>query len=230
MTEGDVDSQRRDAASQPSWEGFIGTFDPLIEAGNSSSPVSGNTPSQKQTKGDDKQDASQRLATFPLRNTSDAMRLLDQAEAKSDNDVSRAPDGHHQRTADGSNPSGIGHSTPEFFLIQEGYISETALLKLFRVYTESVHPIMPVIPYNRMPISSEGVLSMANQEPHFFSAILVVTTSLLGYQDLHDILWRRVQILFSDVVMKGKGASVGAIEGLILLSGTVDERSVTHGA
>lgn len=161
--------------------------------------------------------ASQTLATFPLRNTSDAIRLLDQAEVTSDD---RTPAG--AREASGPNSFGGGSSRPHFFLLQEGLIDEATLFRLFQIYLNSIHPIMPLIPYERIPITPEHVVSMAGREPHFMAAALVITAALSGDQALHDLLWQRVQRVFAEVAINGTNESLEVIEGLLLLSGAYD--------
>lgn len=156
--------------------------------------------------------ASQTLTTFPLRNTSDAIRLLDQAEAKSDGGSSAAqhpvPDSNHNE------PGGA-----RFFLLEEGLIDETSLFRLFRFYLVSIHPIMPLIPYKRMPVATEDILVMAHREPHLMAAILVITASLENNRSLHDMLWKRVQSAFAEVAIMGADAPFEVMEGLLLLSG-----------
>lgn len=182
-------------------------------------PRSASSLSQKQLSYD-QQLASQTLATFPLRNTSDAIRLLDQAKARSADRAQDASDAQENATTGRPDMFGVGSSGPRFFLLQEGYIDEATLFRLFSFYIGSVHPIMPLIPYKRMQITPEHILAMASREPHFMAAILVVTASLAGNQALHDRLWQRVQGLFAEVAMKGSNASLEVMEGLILLSGT----------
>ncbi|KAK6386190.1 hypothetical protein LTS17_001765 [Exophiala oligosperma] len=121
-------------------------------------------------------------------------------------------------TADGH---GDASSRQEFFLLREGFIDEATLFRLFNFYLNSLHPIMPLIPYERMPTTSEHILNMAGREPHFTAAILVVTTGLLGEHNLHQLLWRRVERVFAEVAIKGTNESLEMIEGLLLLSGTV---------
>lgn len=162
---------------------------------------------------------------FPLRNTSDAIRLLDQAEGESPRDdqypntMDAQQDKGHQTPGGTANVLGSNVSSPPFFLLQEGYIDETTLFRLFSFYVRSVHPVTPLMPYKRMQITPEHVLKMAGEERHFMAAILVVTASLAGYQALHERLWQRVQSIFAEVAIKGLDASKEIIEGLILLSG-----------
>jgi hypothetical protein len=78
---------------------------------------------------------------------------------------------------------------------------------------------MPLIPYERLPTTSEHILTMAEREPHFMAAILVVTTGLLGESTLHHHLWQRVERLFAEIAIKGTNESLEMIEGLLLLSG-----------
>jgi hypothetical protein len=199
----------------------MGSFEPIVGTGHDAS--TGRSPStsslgQEQLSYDQKL-ASQTLTTFPLRNASDAIRLLDQAEAKSTDQAQDVSDVQHGPTLGGSDMFGASSSKPSFFLLQEGFINEATLFRLFSVYISSVHPIMPLIPYKRMHITPEQILAKACLEPHFIAAILVITASLSGDQALHDRLWQRVQSLFADVAIKGADASLEVIEGLILLSG-----------
>lgn len=190
----------------------------------------GNTPistsnstrdlNQRDSRSYAKQIASHTLATFPLRNTSDAIRLLDQAEFSSDNQAQYMLDARQNLTLGGTKISGEPSSSTEFFLLHEGLIDKTTLFELFGFYMRSVHPIMPLIPHERMQITPEHVLDMARREPHLMAAILVVTASLAGDQTLHDLLWQRVRILFAEVAIEGENASTEVIEAFLLLSGT----------
>lgn len=110
-------------------------------------------------------------------------------------------------------------SNPRFFLLQEGLLDEPTLLRLFRFYLVSIHPIMPLIPYKRMPITPEDIIYMANREPHLMAAIAVVTASLESDRSLHDMLWKRVQSVFAEVAIMGADAPLEVMEGLLLLSG-----------
>lgn len=201
----------------------MGSFEPVVETHDDVS--SSGSSFDRTSTSYDQQIASQRLAMFPLRNTSDAIRLLDQAEGESPRDdqcpntQDAQQDREHQTPGETANVLGSNVSSPPFFLLQEGYIDETALFRLFSFYVRSVHPVTPLIPYKRMQVTLEDVLKMAGEEPHFMAAILVVTASLAGDQALHDRLWQRVQSLFAEVAIKGVYASIEVIEGLILLSG-----------
>lgn len=171
--------------------------------------------------------ASEALAAFSVRNTSDAVRLLDQAEPKENS-------GDEQDRADmlGSRTGNVWPTSwqgkgkafadarppPPFFLLQEGVIDQATLCRLFRFYLGSAHPIMPLIPYKRLPIMPDQIEVLARTEQHLMSAIMVTAAALAGEYDLHDKLWARVRTLFSDVALQGEGAAVGAIEGLLLLS------------
>ncbi|KAJ9610625.1 hypothetical protein H2200_005402 [Cladophialophora chaetospira] len=195
---------------QSPWQRFTGSFSPIVgnnEGVTTSAPSSGESHRNSQLPSYDQQMASQTLATFPLRNTSDAIRLLDQ---------DRAPSGAEQSA--GADILGAGPSRPQFFLLREGLVDEATLFRLFRFYLASLHPIMPLIPSERRPTTSEHILIMAGREPHFMAAILVVTTGLLGEHTLHHHLWQRVERLFAEVAIKGTNGSLEMIEGLLLLS------------
>lgn len=211
-----------DSTSHPAWQASMGSFEPVVETRDDVSS-SGSSLDQTPTSYE-QQMASQRLAMFPLRNTSDAIRLLDQTDGKSGDDRGPNTQGAHQ---DEQHPTrgetahilSSNVSSPPFFLLQEEFIDETTLFRLFSFYVRSVHPVTPLIPYKRMQITPEHILKMAGEEPHFMAAILVVTASLAGDQALHGRLWKRVQSLFAEVAIKGVDASIEVIEGLILLSG-----------
>jgi hypothetical protein len=112
-------------------------------------------------------------------------------------------------------------SPPTFFLLQEGLIDISTLWGLFKVYLSSVHPVMPVMPYTRIPITQDQLVAMASREPYLISAAVVVTAALTGDQALHLRLWQRVQNLFAEIAIQGANASIDAVEGLLLLSGTL---------
>lgn len=196
------------------WQTFTGSFNSVIgddeDAATARLPDSAGRQDRGSLPRYDEHMASQALARFPLRNTSDAIRLLDQ---------DRTP--LHSEYSGAANGQGDGSSRQEFFLLREGLIDETTLFRLFNFYLSSLHPIMPLIPYERMPTTSEHILNMAGRDPHFTAAILVVTTGLLGEHNLHQLLWRRVERVFAEVAIKGTIESLEMIEGLLLLSGTV---------
>ncbi|KAL3463136.1 hypothetical protein BJX64DRAFT_257665 [Aspergillus heterothallicus] len=201
-----------DLEQQPAWETSMGSFEPVVET---SPPRSGDNLGLTKPTSYDHQIASQRLVTYPLRNTSDAIRLLDQADVN--------PNEQIHPVSDVVSPTGhafanLDNARPTFYLLVEGLIDETTLISLFKFYIESVHPIIPMVPYKRRQTTPEHILTMAGREPHFMSAILVVTASIAGDQALHDRLWQRVQSLFAEVAIKGETASIQVIEGLILLS------------
>ena len=209
-------------ACQTEWQTYMGRFEPVVappdDASTRTSPSSSNH-GQKESISYDLQIARQRLASFPLRNTSDAIRLLVHDDVNSSGRAQNASNGQRRPTPGPASMLANSASYPTFFLLQEGLIDEATLLKLFRFYLNSVHPIMPLIPHARIPIAPEQVLAMASREMHFMAAILVVTAALAGNQDLHDRLWPRVQSLFAEVAVVGANASMEVIEGLILLSG-----------
>ncbi|EXJ71694.1 uncharacterized protein A1O5_05502 [Cladophialophora psammophila CBS 110553] len=195
---------------QSAWQTFMGSFKPVVgnnEGVTTGVPRSRESHNYRQLPSYDQQMASQTLATFPLRNTSDAIRLLDHDRTSLSSEQSDAAD-----------VLGAGSSRPQFFLLREGLIDEATLFRLFHFYLGSLHPIMPLIPYERRPTTSEHILIMAGREPHFMAAILVVTTGLLGEYTLHRHLWQRVERLFAQVAIKGTDESLEMIEGLLLLS------------
>ncbi|KIW95037.1 uncharacterized protein Z519_03618 [Cladophialophora bantiana CBS 173.52] len=195
---------------QSAWQTFMGSFKPVVgnnEGVATRAPSSRENHSHRQLPSYDQQMASQTLATFPLRNTSDAIRLLDHDRTSLSSEQS-----------DGADVLGAGSSRPQFFLLREGLIDEATLFRLFHFYLGSLHPIMPLIPFERRPTTSEHILTMAGREPHFVAAILVVTTGLLGEYTLHRHLWQRVERLFAQVAIKGTNESLEMIEGLLLLS------------
>lgn len=196
---------------QSSWETFMGSLRPVVgdhEDVTTRTPGSSESHSHPQLPSYDQQIASKTLATFPLRNTSDAIRLLDQ---------DRTPLGSEQSS--GADVLGFGSSRQQFFLLREGLLDEATLFRLFRFYLATLHPIMPLIPCERIPTTSEHILTTAGREPHFIAAILVVTTGLLGEHTLHHHLWQRVERLFAEVAIRGTNESLEMIEGLLLLSG-----------
>lgn len=161
---------------------------------------------------------SHTLETFPVRNTSDALRLLNQAGEKRAARKSRHADSGH-----------LGALGPDaYFLLREGMIELSTMSRLFAFFLGSVHPIMPLIPYDRIPITPDQLVSTAAREPYFMSAILVVTAGLTGELTLHRKLWQRVQGLFAEVALQGTGASVDTVEGLLLLSGGCVQDPRTH--
>ncbi|KAI1616029.1 hypothetical protein EDD36DRAFT_483846 [Exophiala viscosa] len=210
-------SYAANGGGQAAWPIYVASFTPAMGNddgdGLTRTPCLSRSPRQTQPTTYDQRMASQTLATFPLRNTSDAIRLLDEAEVKSND---RVPSRTHQE--DELNGFDSGSSGPHFFLLREGLINEATICRLFHFYLNSIHPIMPLIPYERIPITSEHILAMAGREPHFMAAILVVTAALMGDQALHDVLWQRVQRVFADVAIKGADQSLEIIEGLLLLS------------
>ncbi|KAM6478049.1 hypothetical protein HDV62DRAFT_383120 [Trichoderma sp. SZMC 28011] len=198
---------------QPVWQTFMGSPEPVVgirenSCNNNYDSARGFDPERSIAY--DQQASAQKLATFPLRNTSDAIRLLDQADGMSDGSVSNVSAGEDSLEASASMPT--------FFLLREGLIDETTICRLFGFYVRSVHPILPFMSYRRACTTKQHVLAMSNREPYFMAAILVVTAFLTGDQALHNSLWQRVQCLFSEVAIKGTNASVEVIEGLILLS------------
>lgn len=185
----------------------MGSSEPVVEAGDNTPIKKSNSTrglGQRNSTSYDRQIASHTLATFPLRNTADAIRLLDQAEVNSDNRSQHMLDAQQNITSCGTKISGKPFSGTEFFLLQEGLIDKATLFRLFSFYMRSVHPIMPLIPHERMQINPEQVLTMATREPHLMAAILVVTASLAGNQTLHELLWQRVRILLRRLQSKGK--------------------------
>jgi len=188
----------------------MGSLRPVVgdhEDVTTRTPGSSESHSHPQLPSYDQQIASKTLATFPLRNTSDAIRLLDQ---------DRTPLGSEQSS--GADVLGFGSSRQQFFLLREGLLDEATLFRLFRFYLATLHPIMPLIPCERIPTTSEHILTIAGREPHFIAAILVVTTGLLGEHTLHHHLWQRVERLFAEVAIRGTNESLEMIEGLLLLS------------
>lgn len=155
----------------------------------------------------DQQQASQNLAAFPLRNTSDAIRLLDQHPTTSSSQRRTSIDEPMIRT--------------QFFLLQEGLIAEATLFRLFDFYLSAIHPVMPLIPHERKPKGSSEILAMAARDKYLMAAVLVVTSGLLGEHALHHYLWQRVERLFAQVAINGTDESLDMLEGLLLLSGTI---------
>lgn len=171
--------------------------------------------------------ASEALAAFSVRNTSDAVRLLDEADPRDESADEGIASNINEDGKGGVWPASWhakgksttdGRTPPPFFLLQEGIIDQATLCRLFRFYLGSAHPVMPLIPYKRLPIMPDQIESLAQHEQHLMSAILVVAAALANEYDLHDKLWARVRTLFSDLALQGEGAAVGAIEGLLLLS------------
>lgn len=212
-----ADNPSTDASSAPSkdgqvsWQAFMGSLEPVVGSHADTTTLTSDSRTShgtQQIPSYDQQLASQSLATFPLRNTSDAIRLLDQ-----DRTVSNS---HRSSNRDESRAD-----TPrsQFFLLQEGLIEEATLFRLFNFYLSAIHPIMPLIPQERRPKLSEQILAMATREQHLMAAILVVTSGLLGEHTLHHYLWQRVERLFSQVAIRGTNESLDMLEGLLLLSG-----------
>lgn len=196
---------------QVSWQAFMGSLEPVVASHGgttTSTSDSRNSHGTQQLLSYDQQLASQSLATFPLRNTSDAIRLLDQDRTASNSHRSSYRD---ETRADA--PS------TQFFLLQEGLIEEATLFRLFNFYLSAIHPIMPLIPQERRPKLSEQILAMAGREQHLMAAILVVASGLVGENTLHHYLWQRVERLFAQVAMRGTNESLDMLEGLLLLSG-----------
>ena len=218
-----ITTNQPEIASHPAWHSSADSCEPIVETGDDASPGSSSSTNGLSQKplSYDQQLASQTLVTFPLRNTLDAVRLLDQAKAKSATGQAKNVSGAEQNLiADRPDMSRIGPPRPRFFLLEEGFIDEATLFRLFSFYIGSVHPIMPLIPCKRIKTTPEHIQARASQEPHFMAAILVVSASLVGDQALHDRVWQRPQVLFAEVTMKGSDASLEVIEGLIILSGT----------
>jgi hypothetical protein len=208
--EGDVPGPTLEAA-QTQWQDFVGSLSGTVVNGSDVPEIlheSSRKAESRKTFSYDQQVASQSLATFPLRNASDAIRLLDQDP----NSTRSEQPGETVRAS-------ANVCLPQFFLLQEGLIDEAQIFRLFSFYLKSIHPIMPLIPHERKPTTSERILTMAGREPHFMAAILVVTTSLLGDHSLHRLLWQRVERLFAQVAIKGTNDSLEMLEGLLLLSG-----------
>lgn len=193
-----------------SWQTFMSSFEPVVGSHRDTTP-SPSDPTHgsitQQPPSYDQQQASQNLAAFPLRNASDAIRLLDQHPTASGSSRCTSKQGPVLRTP--------------FFLLQEGLVEEATLFRLFSFYLTAIHPIMPLIPHERKPKGSREVLTLAACEKYLMAAILVVTSGLLGEHTLHHYLWQRVERLFAQVAMNGTDESLDMLEGLLLLSGTI---------
>jgi hypothetical protein len=196
-------------AHQGSWMPCSGMIPPLsrVVAG-AAVEGSNRTDSSRIQQGYDKERASQSLATLPLRNTSDAIRLLDQDRAAAS-----------QRPSTDLEDGSFQDIGIQFFLVSEGLIDECTLFKLFAFYMRTIHQVMPLIPHERRPKTPEQVLSLAAQDKYLVAAIVVVASNLMGEPSLHLHLWRRVERLFAQVTIQGVDESLDLLEGLLLLSG-----------
>ncbi|KAK9454595.1 hypothetical protein V1511DRAFT_460788 [Dipodascopsis uninucleata] len=104
----------------------------------------------------------------------------------------------------------------DFYLVRAGYINPAQLRTCVSIFFSRHHHYLPLVPASKIPVSDELLGEFAQSEPFLLTAMIVVA-SRFENRAIHDICWKYMQSLISDLTF-GTEPTVGAVEALLLLS------------
>ena len=134
----------------------------------------------------------------------------------------------------------VGQSSlADYELIRTGALSVDELIRLTALFFSQVHLIFPMIPHHRIPRTEQQLGAFAKEDGYLLTAIIVIASRQDKKLDIHEKSWNYMQVSFCDFLCSfqlaqasflsqaliselilGKAVTVGAVEALLLLSGT----------
>ncbi|RSH91336.1 hypothetical protein EHS25_009635 [Saitozyma podzolica] len=166
-------------------------------------------------------DATRRIVVANFSNETDALEIL--ARAATDEDKDRPGDdrgdnkGGKRVAWKDEEKRGLG----EYLLVRLGVLDEGTLWELVQTYFKHYHPVLPIFQTNRIPTSPKALARVASEDPFLIACCVAVASrhhSDPRFRAIHDRTWGIIREALSDYAFGGVEASVGLVEGVLLLA------------
>ncbi|KAK4687831.1 hypothetical protein P7C73_g2287, partial [Tremellales sp. Uapishka_1] len=179
-------------------------------------------------------DATRRIVVASFSNETDALEILANAatdsEDRKDTDIQEEEEGEDERLKIGEGKKKVGwmdnmadhrKGLSEFALVKKGILSEELVRTLVEVFFELHHPVLPIFQTTRIPRTPAQLAQLADEDPFLLSVIIAVATH--HHPDpnifrIHDQTWAILRETLADFSCSGLPASVGFVEGVLLLA------------
>ena len=181
--------------------------------------------------------AARRIVAASFSNESDALSIL--AHAATDEDNKGLNPGHAKKE--------IRDDLEDFTLIKRGVLDEVELESLVRAFFEHYHPALvrwpsplcrlpkwadfdslvltsffqPIFQSSRIPTTRNALAALAHSDPFLLTSIITVSSQhhpSISLRGIHDKSWALLRQTLADYSFAGLGASVGMVEGVLLLA------------
>ncbi|WVQ74282.1 hypothetical protein IAR50_003879 [Cryptococcus sp. DSM 104548] len=109
----------------------------------------------------------------------------------------------------------------EFPLIKAGIIDEAGLHEMVQLFFQHYHPTLPIFQTARIPRTRAQLDGLAETEPFLLTCIIAVASRhppSPTYAHVHEQTWSILRDALADYSFAGLQASVGFVEGVLLLA------------
>lgn len=164
-------------------------------------------------------DATRRIVVANFSNETDALEIL--ADAATDNDDKDKSGGEDDGVSTKRVQFRDHADLSEYLLVKQGIVTEAVLWILVHLYFEHHHPVLPIIQTPRIPRTPQDLAKFASEDPFLLSCLVIVASA--HHSDptirlIHERVWSIVRETLSDFTFGGVEASLGLVEGILLLA------------
>lgn len=180
--------------------------------------------------------AARRIVVASFNNESDALSILAHAATDEDNKGSNLNEAKKDARDE----------LEDFALIKRGVLDEVELESLVRAFFEHYHPALvrlfsplcrlpewltlnricspfsqPIFQSSLIPTTRNALAALAHSDPFLLTSIITVSSQHhpnLSLRGIHDKSWALLRQTLADHSFAGLGASVGLVEGVLLLA------------
>ncbi|KAK8853288.1 hypothetical protein IAR55_003992 [Kwoniella newhampshirensis] len=201
--------------------------------------TSGVSPGHRAKKRRTEPEGTRKIVNASLSNEMDALEILAHAATDGEGDLDGG-DSKNNRTHAGDAKRvawNIGEEDPppvralsEFHLIKSGILDESGLHELVDLFFQHHHPALPIFLTARIPRTREQLVDLAHNDAFLLTCIVAVASRHPPdnrFKDVHDRTWAILRDTMADYSFAGLPASIGFVEGVLLLAENLPRETVT---
>ncbi|KAK1927726.1 hypothetical protein DB88DRAFT_479042 [Papiliotrema laurentii] len=170
-------------------------------------------------------DATRRIVAANFSNEIDALEILANAAADPDSDDQKhvSPDEEPQKGIrwDIQEDQVQAKGLEDYCLVKENVLTVNDLENLVRIFFENHHPVLPIFQTARIPKTIPQLAELSSSDPFLLSAMILVASRHHpepSMKQVHEKTWKVVREALADYSFSGLPASVGFVEGVLLLA------------
>ncbi|ORY35773.1 hypothetical protein BCR39DRAFT_512070 [Naematelia encephala] len=166
-----------------------------------------------------REETTREIITSSFANETDALEIL--ANAATD----KTSEGHNEKHVLLGEEEIIEKPRPtdlrNFVLVKQRILNEAACWELCQEFFKDWHAALPIFPANLIPRSAHELPQLASTDPFLLTTLICVASRHHPdprFANVHERIWSILRQTLSDYSLSGLPASVGFVEGVLLLA------------
>ncbi|WVR07572.1 hypothetical protein IAU60_004614 [Kwoniella sp. DSM 27419] len=193
--------------------------------------ASGHSPGHRTKRRRSEPEGTRKIVNASLSNEMDALEILANAATDGNSDESEGGEGRKSKMASNGDAKKVSWDLEEempparelrdFHLIKLGIVDETGLQDLVSHFFRNHHPSLPIFQTARIPRTREQLIDLAFEDSFLLTCIIAIASHHPPdprYREVHDKTWPILRETMADYSFAGLPASIGFVEGVLLLA------------